>query len=371
MKTAEEEKRHAEIWRQLRSTTELHAASWQRLQAWRARLPHALLLSGARGLGKQDLARAFAASLLCESPKINGSACGECAACHWFEQGNHPDFRMLTKEVSMKAMDKEKSVKAGVSTDKDEKEEKSNRSGQEIIIDRVRELDEFFAVGSHRQKSRIILIYPAESLNAAAANAILKVLEEPPANTLFLLVSNEPMRLLPTLRSRCQNLAVPLPDAREAAAFLGASGLNEAATWLALAGGAPGLAIQLAAKTTDWAAPLTDALQRGDRLEVIATAANLEKALKAVKGENPLPMFVDWTQKWLVDLNLAARHLPIRFYLAQRAKIEALAQKSQPVKLTRFYRQLLQLRRESEHPLNLRLFLEQFFFRYRALFVES
>ncbi|GHU13798.1 hypothetical protein FACS189441_2010 [Betaproteobacteria bacterium] len=195
MKTAEEEKRHAEIWRQLRSTTELHAASWQRLQAWRARLPHALLLSGARGLGKQDLARAFAASLLCESPKINGSACGECAACHWFEQGNHPDFRMLTKEVSMKAMDKEKSVKAGVSTDKDEKEEKSNRSGQEIIIDRVRELDEFFAVGSHRQKSRIILIYPAESLNAAAANAILKVLEEPPANTLFLLVSNEPIHV--------------------------------------------------------------------------------------------------------------------------------------------------------------------------------
>ena len=354
-------------------TTELHAASWQRLQDWRARLPHALLISGARGLGKQDLARAFAASLLCEAPCADGSACGKCLACHWLEQGNHPDFRMLMPEAMRATAEEKKSGKAdkAASTESADKAEKSNRSGQQIIIDQVRELDEFFAVGTHRQKSRIILVYPAESMNRAAANALLKVLEEPPANTLFLLISNEPMRLLPTLRSRCQNLAVPLPDATRAAAFLAASGLNEAATWLALAGGAPGLAMQLAAKTADWVAPLTDALQRGDRLEVIAAAAHLEKALKAVKGENPLPQFVDWAQKWLVDLNLAARDLPIRFYLAQRAKIEALAQKSQPVKLSRFYRQLLQLRRESEHPLNLRLFLEQFFFRYRALFVES
>ena len=369
MKTTEE-KSPAEVWQNLRKTAELHAASWKRLQDWRP-LPHALLISGVRGLGKQDFARAFAASQLCEKPEANGEACGKCPACHWFEQDNHPDFRMLTKEVLMKEMSKEKSVKAGMTVPPDKDEEKSNRKGQEIIIDRVRELDEFLAVGSHRQKSRIILIHPAESLNEAAANAILKVLEEPPANTLFLLVSNEPMRLLPTLRSRCQNLAVPLPDAQQAAAYLEASGLSEAATWLALAGGAPGLALQLAAKTADWVAPLTDALQRGDRLEVIATAANLEKALKAVKGENPLPQLVDWAQKWLVDLNLAVQHLPIRFYLAQRAKIEALAKKSQPVKLTRFYRQLLQLRRESEHPLNLRLFLEQFFFHYRALFVES
>ncbi|MDR1890322.1 MAG: DNA polymerase III subunit delta' [Zoogloeaceae bacterium] len=354
-------------------TTELHAGSWRRLQDWRARLPHALLISGARGLGKQALARAFAASLLCEAPQVDGSACGKCPACHWFEQGNHPDFRMLTPEALRVATEEKKPGKAEktAQTDETEKAEKSNRSGQRIVIDQVRELDEFFAVGTHRQKSRIILVYPAESMNREAANAILKVLEEPPENTLFLLVSNEPMRLLPTLRSRCQNLAVPLPAVAEAEAFLAASGLSEAATWLALAGGAPELALQLAAKSADWVLPLTDALQRGDRLEVIAAAANLEKTLKAVKGENPLPQFVDWAQKWLVDLNLAAQNLPIRFYLAQRAKIEALAKKSQPMKLARFYRQLLQLRRESEHPLNLRLFLEQFLFRYRALFVES
>jgi DNA polymerase-3 subunit delta' len=357
-------------------TTELHAESWRSLQDWRARLPHALLISGARGLGKLELAMAFAASLLCEAPQADGSACGKCLACHWFGQGNHPDFRKLTPEALRAATEDKKSAKAEKSkmeksAGEGEKTEKSNRSGQQIIIDQVRELDEFLAVGTHRQKSRVILIHPAESMNQAAANALLKMLEEPPADTLFLLIANEPTRLLPTLRSRCQNLAVPLPARAAAEAFLVAAGLGDAATWLALAGGAPGLALRLAAKTADWVAPLTDALQRGDRLEVITTAANLEKTLKAVKGENPLPQFVDWAQKWLVDLNLSAQNMPIRFYLAHRARIESLAAKSKPVKLTRFYRQLLQLRRESEHPLNLRLFLEQFLFRYRALFVES
>jgi DNA polymerase-3 subunit delta' len=355
---------------------ELHAGSWRRLQDWRARLPHALLISGVRGLGKLELAMAFVASLLCEAPRPDGSACAECLACRWFGQGNHPDFRGLMPEALRMATEEKKPAKAERSkaekpADEGEKAEKSNRGGQQIIIDQVRELDEFFVVGTHRRKSRVILIHPAESMNRAAANALLKMLEEPPADTLFLLVSNEPTRLLPTLRSRCQNLAVPLPARARAEAFLAASGLGEAATWLALAGGAPGLALRLAASTADWVASLTEALQRGDRLEVINTAASLEKALKAVKGENPLPQFVDWAQKWLVDLNLAAQNLPIRFYLAQRARIESLATRSKPEKLTRFYRQLLQWRRESEHPLNLRLFLEQFFFRYRALFVES
>lgn len=341
------------------NSIELHAGSWQRLQDWRAKLPHALLLSGVRGLGKVELATAFAAGLLCEMPQPDGRACGSCLACRWFEQGNHPDFRVLQPEAQRLA---EEGGEVG---------DKAKRGGQQITIDQVRELDDFFAVGTHRQGLRIILVHPAETLNRNAANAILKVLEEPPPGTLFLLVSNEPMRLLPTLRSRCQSLPVGLPPRESAVRFLTAAGVSDAETWLALAGGAPGLALGLAEKTgSDWMESLTQALGQGGRLEVIATAASLEKTLKAVKGENPLPQLVDWSQKWLVDLNLAVQGLPIRFYMQQRARIEALAGKSNPAKLVRFYRQLLKLRRESEHPLNVRLFLEQFFFSYRALFVE-
>jgi DNA polymerase-3 subunit delta' len=339
---------------------QLHISTWKRLQEWRVRLPHALLFSGSRGLGKVELAQAFAAGLLCETRKPDGAACGECLACRWFEQGNHPDFRVLLP----------KALRPPEEDDHDDSD-KTNRSGQEITVDQVRELDDFFAVGTHRQGLRVILVHPAENMNRNAANALLKILEEPPASTLFLLVSNASMSLLPTLRSRCQSVVVPLPSLALSTRFLSDVGVTDAPAWLALAGGAPGLARQLAEKPgTDWVENLIQALERGSQLEVIVTAATLEKALKAVKGENPLPQLVNWSQKWLIDLNLAAQCLPIRFYLRQRDRITALAGASQPIKLTRYYRQLLQLRRESEHPLNVRLFLEQFFFSYRALFVE-
>ncbi|MDR0672460.1 MAG: DNA polymerase III subunit delta' [Zoogloeaceae bacterium] len=350
----------------------LHMEIWRRLQEWRARLPHALLFSGERGLGKRDLAFAFAASLFCEAPRSEeGAACGECLACRWFFQGNHPDFRLLQPAaLRAEAAENKKSGKAGEAEGEGDKE-RSTRAQQQITIDQVRELDEFLCVGAHRQKSRVILIHPAERLNREAANALLKMLEEPPPETVFLLVSSEPMRLAPTLRSRCQNLRLSPPPAAEGEAFLAAAGLRDAATWLALAGGVPFLAMQLAESTTEWQPLLTDALGRGDRLDALPVAARLEKSLKAVKGENPLPQFVDWTQKWLADINLAAQNLPVRFYLGERARIMALSKKSQPARLARFYRQLSRLRRESAHPLNLRLFLERFFLDYRALFLEE
>ena len=348
---------------------ELHRESWQSLQDWKTRLPHALLISGVKGLGKLELALDFAASLLCEADSSDGFACGVCAACQWLEKGNHPDFRMLQPEALQKEEEEDKEEKKQAKG-KEASEEKSNRKGQEIGVDDVRALDTFLSVGTHRQKMRVIIIHPAEAMNRHAANALLKALEEPPADTLFLLVANEAMRLLPTLRSRCQQLALPVPDMALAEKFLKEKGLADAVTWLHLAGGAPMLAFRLAENPAPWREIFLDFLQRGERLEVIAAAASMEKELKAVKGENPLPELVEWAQKWIVDLNLARGRMPIRFYLAQRAKIMRLSENSRPVPLLHFHRYLLQLRRESGHPLNLRLFLEQFFFRYRRLFVE-
>jgi len=345
---------------------ELHATSWQRLQDWKSRLPHALLISGVKGLGKLDFALDFAASLLCEDIRADGTACGVCPACQWFAKGNHPDFRILQPE----ALRREEEGEEGGKRNAEAAEEKSNRKGQEIGIEDVRALDGFLSVGTHRQKMRVILVHPAEAMNRHAANALLKALEEPPPDTLFLLVSNEPMRLLPTLRSRCQQLALSTPDTALAEKFLIERHLSDVVTWLALAGGAPMLALRLAENAAVWRETFFDLLQRGGRLEVIASASALEKELKAVKGENPLPQLVEWAQKWIIDLALAAERLPIRFYLAQRAKIMLLSESSRPQLLLRFYRDLLKLRRESAHPLNLRLFLEQFFFRYRRLFVE-
>lgn len=334
---------------------DLHNFAWEKLQARRSRLPHALLVTGQRGLGKYSLAREFAAGLLCENAGADGRACGQCLACGWFEQGNHPDFRLVQPEALAEA--------------DAEGEEGKKKASQQITIEQIRTLDDFFNVGTHRSGLRIILVHPAEAMNRNTANALLKSLEEPSASTLFLLVSNEPMRLLPTIRSRCQAMPVPLPTAARAVAALRGEGVEDAENWLALAGGAPLLAMDLAESGQGaWLEQLVKRLGAGRRVDALSAAADIEKLLKESKGKLSLRQVVEWSQKWVVDLTLARRDLPIRYFMGHRATIAQLAGSTAVHALLGFHRKLLQFRREAEQPLNSRLFLETLFMEYRVLF---
>lgn len=334
---------------------DLNRPVWDRLQARRQRLPHALLITGQRGLGKYLLARQFAAGLLCENVAADGQACGHCLACGWFEQGNHPDFRLLQPEALAEA--------------EAEGEEGKKKASQQITIEQIRALDDFFNIGTHRSGLRVILVHPTEAMNRNTANALLKSLEEPSASTLFLLVSSEPMRLLPTIRSRCQVVPVPMPSTERAAAVLREEGIKEAENWLALAGGAPLLAMELAESGQGaWLDQLVKRLGAGGRSDALGAAAEIEKLLKDSKGKLGLRQVVEWAQKWVIDLTLAARNLPVRYFLGQRATIAQLASGTPVHALLGFHRKLLQCRREVEQPLNARLFLETFFMEYRALF---
>lgn len=334
---------------------ELHSSTWEELQARRARLPHALLFLGQRGLGKFTLAKAFAAGLLCENATPAGEACGACLACRWFEQGNHPDFRLVQPEALAEA--------------EAESEDGKKKASQQITIDQIRALDDFFNIGTHRSGLRIILLHPTEAMNRSTANALLKSLEEPAPGTLFLLVSSEPMRLLPTIRSRCQVVSMGLPPVGQAAAALSAAGIADPARWLALAGGAPMLARELAeSEQGAWLDQLAGRLGAGGRADPLAAAAEFEKLLKGSKGKTGLRQVVEWTQKWAVDLSLAGQGLPVRYFTGQRATIEQLAGKVPVHLLNGYYRKLLQCRRQAEQPLNVRLFFETFFMDYRALF---
>src|SRR5574343_86031 len=147
---------------------ELHDQVWKALQGRRSRLPHALLLICHKGIGKYELARAYAKSLLCEQPLEGGRECGQCLACNWFEQGNHPDFRLLQPEAL---------------SDEIEVEEGKKKPSQQITIEQIRNLDEFFTVGTHRGGLRVIVVNPAEAMNKNTTNSILKTLEEPPPDT--------------------------------------------------------------------------------------------------------------------------------------------------------------------------------------------
>lgn len=335
---------------------ELHHGPWSALQARRRQLPHALLLVGQKGLGKFELARRFAAALLCESPQADGTHCGQCLACNWFAQGNHPDFRLLQPDALAEEGDGEDVKK---------------KASQQITIDQVRALDEFFNVGTHRGGLRIVLVYPTEAMNRATANALLKTLEEPSSGTLFLLVSSEPMRLLPTIRSRCQAVPVPVPAAELATRTLKEAGVADAERWLALAGGSPVLAQEMAAGGQGgWLDTLVKRLSAGARSDPLTAAAELDKALKDAKGKVLLKQVVEALQKWLVDLTLARNGLAVRYFLAQRTTICELADMIPPIRLIHSYRALNARRQDAEQPLNVRLFLEGMLLDYRALFVE-
>jgi DNA polymerase-3 subunit delta' len=335
---------------------ELHKKVWSGLQARRAQLPHSLLLIGQKGLGKFDLARQFAASLLCEQPQTDGLACGKCLACNWYAQGNHPDFRLLQPDAM---------------SDEVEVEEGKKKPSQQITIDQVRGLDEFMNVGTHRGGLRIVIVNPTEAMNRSTANSLLKTLEEPAPSTLFLMVSSEPMRLLPTIRSRCQVVPVPLPNMQQAEKVLADAGVTDARRWLALAGGSPGLALELAASgQLSWLETLIKRLAAGKSIDALSLAGELEKAVKDSKGKLALKNVVEALQKWLVDLTLARNGMPVRYFLPQATTISGLADMIPAVRLTHSYRDMISRRREAEQPLNARLFLEGLFLDYRALFAN-
>ncbi|MDR3221547.1 MAG: DNA polymerase III subunit delta' [Candidatus Accumulibacter sp.] len=339
---------------------DLHEKIWEQLDARRDRLPHALLLTGQRGIGKFDLARAFAGSLLCESPLPSRVACGSCPACGWMAQGNHPDFRLIQPEALAGDESEGEGREAGGG---------KKKPSQQITIDQIRALDDFLHVGTHRQGMRVVVLHPAEAMNRFTGNSLLKSLEEPIPSTLFLLVSSEPERLLPTIRSRCQQLPVPLPEASRAQAWLAARGVKDAARWLALAGGSPLAAVELGSGDER---VLLDALVtelvKGGRIDPLAAAAALDRAVKAEKRPAPLKRLVEWGQKWFVDLILLRTGQAPRYFLAQAAPLAGLLGQTELLNLLAFNRKALQYRMQCEQPLNSRLFLEDFFMNYAALF---
>jgi len=139
---------------------EWHKQAWEAWTQLRERLPHAILIHSGEGVGEFEFAQACAQSLLCEKPEPDRRACGSCRACNWFSQGNHPDFRLIVPE-SMAPESREEGA------------ESPKKKSEQIRIEQVRELAGFLAVGTHRGGLRVLLVYPAEAMNANTQNALL------------------------------------------------------------------------------------------------------------------------------------------------------------------------------------------------------
>ncbi len=319
-----------------------------------AHLPHAMLLTGPSGLGKRAFAESMAAFLLCEAP-VNESglhaACGQCESCHWLKGGNHPDFRRLGPGTD----DEE-------NADETEANPKEKKKSVNIPISAIRALEDFVFVGSHRNGRRIIVITEAEAMQGPAANALLKILEEPPSSVYFILVSSRPRTLLPTIRSRCRTISFNPPDNTLAKEWLAVAKLpKDSARFLDLAGGAP---LRVSQWNDEQILPSIDALidslvssthQSGDPLILAARwDALLKKDLRFT-----LEALVEGVQRWLFDLALEsadetieAVHYHTGWPRPRMERLPSLAA------LTQAWRDVLRFRRSARHPLNQLLFLE-------------
>ena len=198
-----------------------HLVLWHQLTrlADSGRMPHALLIHGAHGLGKQSLAEALIARTLCAKPEEQ--ACGHCHSCRMLASGYHPDLLRVGPEEGKR----------------------------QIRIDPIREVNRFVSQTAQQGGYRVIVISPAEAMNIAAANALLKSLEEPGDKTLFILLSDVPSRMLPTIRSRCQQWSLPSVAFEACRGWLieKLNSADEAYFWWQVAGGLPLLAVELAA----------------------------------------------------------------------------------------------------------------------------
>lgn len=171
-----------------------HLPVWHQLleQVSLGRLPHALLIAGPQGSGRQQFVECFSAWLVCESAELP-KPCGQCRACQLYQSGNHPDVLIIEPE----------------------------ENSQSIKIDQIRRLGHWINQTSNQtDATKLVVLRPAEGLGIAAANSLLKSLEEPPGKTLFILIASSSATLLPTIRSRCQLLALPAADKTQALAWL-------------------------------------------------------------------------------------------------------------------------------------------------------
>ncbi len=322
---------------------------WQQEQ-WRKmmqlkqaqRMPHAILLYGEEGSGKSGFAQSLSASLLCDQPTQNGEACGSCNSCHLIAAQTHPDLTYL------KPVPPEKT--------------KSKKPVLNIRIDEIRKLCNKLTTSSQYEGYRVAIIENADKMLVQAANALLKTLEEPGAQTLLILVSSRPHRLPITVRSRCQSLRFPTPSEKVALAWLQAQGLKSPEIALKYAHGAPLIALNQHEETMEQrellAKALLASLNGESSLAYAAKLANLPKEIS-------LGWLLDWVND-LVKLKNTELNSPV-INEKNRPQLQKLAQKSDLKRVFAYHDLVISYIRKETIALNLQLIWENLLISWDSL----
>ncbi len=267
----------------------------------RKRLPHAMLFAGPKGMGKNTLATWLAQFLNCTDPAAEGAACGLCQGCRLFAAGSHPDLHVVQPEAIYKSSDNLLAQYA-LRYPPAEKS-KESKDSTVIRIDQIRSLIEAAQTRPQIGACTVMLLSPADSMNFNAANSLLKLLEEPPADSYLILVADRPARLPATIRSRCAQMEFRIPSTEDALAWLQTLSLSDtnARLLLDLAGGAPLAALALAESGfLDQRTALLDDMEKlaSGQGDPLACATRW----KPIGAERCLL----WLQGWLSDLIVTA-----------------------------------------------------------------
>ena len=311
---------------------------WQQLTRRLDRMPHAILLAGLTGLGKNQFAIDLAGILLCtETP--DDKPCGKCKSCKLFTAKTHPDIKIITPL----------------------------EEGKSISIDQIREITSYLALTPHTADCKILILTPAEAMTLQAANSLLKQLEEPPGNSILILVSPASYRLPQTIRSRCARIEIKAPPVEQAALWLANQRVNQddIAAVLSAAGGAPLAALSLAQQG------YADIRQN-----------LLDELLKISSGSTPLRCAEQWQKtgaelalRWfygflldVLKLALGARELENLINTNVATAVSAAANRMPANKVTELLEAVIEARRLITTPVDQRLLLEDILIRWNKVY---
>ncbi len=316
---------------------------------------HALLVHASPGLGAAAFALVLAQSWLCElksNPQTSGQgadaqpphpACGSCGSCKLFQSHVHPDLLVLMPETLRQQH------AWPMSGDKADADDSKKKPSKQIRIDEVRAMLDWAGKTSSRGRGKVVVLHPAEALNLQSANALLKTLEEPAPGTRLILTVSDTSTLLPTVRSRCQQLRLAVPDPATSQDWLasqGVQGAAESAALLAACSGRPLDALALARAGVD-----------GASWARLPQAVSLGQA--TVFAGWPVPRVLDALQKLCHDaMAQAAGAAPHYFPAAALWPPAGSAPAAGLAALAGWAAELSRVARHAEHPWNEPLLIE-------------
>lgn len=233
------------------------------------KLHHALLLKGLKGIGKSDFAEQLGRYLLCSNKQVvaqtEAAPCGHCQSCLLLNAGNHPDLYEI-------------------------------RSDKQIGVDAIREAIKKLSGSSQLSGAKVLVIHDAHTMTESSANALLKTLEEPTNNTFLLLLSDQTERLLPTILSRCEKVALPSPTKQACIDWLNQQGYqNVDEAMLRLYGASPLLLVERL--VTPPKISYQDVARGIESLQ----AGSADPADLATKWQEDAINMVKWLQIWLLE----------------------------------------------------------------------